>query len=114
MKTVPTIDFDTMRVNCIQIHQETSELFKVADRIGVDLNLIVKSADELRKHELTKSWDGMGRYAKDLVDNTTLWDQLPVHLSITMCDGSRKMWIKEEAKAELLNCFQELGGNNLF
>lgn len=111
----PTIDFDTMRENCIQIHQEVSEIFNVAKHIGESLELPVKSADELRKHPEMKKWDGMGRFSKELYDNTLLWNKLPEELWITL-DGSgkRKHWIKEKAKKELLSCYYHLGGKNLY
>lgn len=104
-----------MRANCIQIHQETHEILLVADHIGEDINIKVKSADELRTHEETKTWDGMGRYAKELYDNNELWNVLPEHLVITLPHNDSKIqWKKEAAKAELLNCYQQLGGKNLY
>lgn len=112
METKPTIDFDTMRANCIQIHQETFLLFKVAKHIGEELDITVKSADELRTHPDTKSWDGMGRFAKKLYDNIKVWDAMPTHLSLVY-DGERVYWEKDKARAELLNCYQQLGGKNL-
>lgn len=111
------IDFDTMRVNCIQIHQEVFELLIVAKHIGEELNLIVKDADELRNNPETKTWDGMGRYAKTLYDDTAMWDILPETLNIRIdvsYDGQKKLWNKKEARAELLNCYQSLGGKNLY
>lgn len=107
------MDFQVMRENCISIHQEMYELFKVADDIGVDLNLTVKSADELKTHISTKSWDGMGRFAKDLYDNTTIWDKLPDRLWIQGV-SHRQEWKKEEARKELLDCYFHLGGEKLF
>ncbi len=112
-----TIDFDTMRTNCIQIHQEAFELFIVANHIGETLQLPVNSADELRTNINTKSWDGMGRFAKDLYDNETLWSKLPRELRINLnvaFQGSTKLWKKEEAKASLLDCYYQLGGKNLY
>jgi hypothetical protein len=99
-----------MRANCIQIHQETHLLFIVAKHIGEELNLIVKTADELKKHPETKTWDGMGRFAKSLYDNTKIWDAMPEHLSIPELPIH---WKKEKARNELLNCYQHLGGKNL-
>lgn len=116
MKT-PTIDFATMRENCIQIHQEVFELYKVAEHIGEDLNLPVKSADELRTNENTKSWDGMGRFAKELYDNESIWNQLPEKLWVRLdvaYEGQRKEWVKEDAKKSLLDCYYQLGGKNLY
>ena len=103
-----TIDFDTMRVNCIQIHQETHELFQVAEHVGEDLNLVVETADELKTHPETKTWEGVGRFAKSLYDNKDLWNSMPEYLSI-----GNKYWEKEKSRAELLNCYQQLGGKNL-
>jgi hypothetical protein len=110
-----TIDFDTMRSHCMQIHQEVFELYKVANRIGEDLELPVKSADELRTNEKTKSLDGMGRFAKQLLDNDTVWSKLPERLwiNIDIHSGQKKEWIKEEAKKSLFNCYCQLGGKNL-
>jgi hypothetical protein len=113
----PTIDFDTMRSNCIQIHQEVFELYKVANHIGEDLNLDVKSADELIHNEKTKTWDGMGRFAKELLDNECVWEKLPEKLWINIdmvFIGQKKEWIKEDAKNSLLNCYYQLGGKNLY
>lgn len=104
----PTIDFETMRANCIQIHQETFLLIKVAKHIGEELNLIVKEADELKTHADTKMWDGMGRFAKSVYDNNKIWDAMPEYLSIP-----EKIWKKEEARKEFFNCYQQLGGKNL-
>lgn len=111
-----TIDFNTMRVNCIQIHQETFELLQAARQIGLDLGLIVNDADQLANHEQTKSWDGMGRFAKQLLDNSEMWDKLPSRLWIFIekkDNGPKKEWIKDKAKSELLDCFYQLGGYNL-
>lgn len=102
------IDFDTMRVNCIQIHQETLMLFKVANHIGEKLNLIVENADELKTHPETKAWEGMGRFAKSLYDNKEMWDSLPEHLH-----AQGISWEKDAAKKELLNCYQHLGGKRI-
>ncbi len=113
----PTIDFDTMRENCIQIHQEVFELYKVANHIGEDLNLSVKSADELRTSEETKTWDGMGRYAKMLYDNNEMWAKLPDKLWINVAvafEIQRIEWVKEESKKSLLDCYLQLGGKNLY
>lgn len=106
---MPKIDFDTMHVNCIQIHQETLKLFAVANHVGEELNLLVKTADELKTHPETKSWDGLGRFAKSLYDNQSLWDSMPEYLSI---EGGF-YWDKKESRDELLNCYQHLGGKNL-
>ncbi len=108
-----SIDFDTMRSNCIQIHQEVFEMFLVADHIGEKLDIKVKSADELKTHEETKTWDGMGRYAKELYENQQVWDQLPVSLWIDI-HGNKTQWVKEKARAELLDCYYQLGGKNLY
>lgn len=113
MKEGFTIDWFTMRENCIQIHQETAELFRVATHIGEDLGLIVNSADELRTNEQTKVWEGMGKFANDIYNNTALWDKLPSNCRIVMCDDSVKMWNKEKARAEFKDCFLQLGGKNL-
>lgn len=113
----PTIDFDTMRSNCIQIHQEVFEMYKVASHIGEDLELPVKSADELRTNEKTKTWDGMGRFAKELLDNETIWAKLPERLWVNIdvvYQGQKKEWVKEEAKKSLLDCYYQLGGKNLY
>ncbi len=110
---IPKIDFDTMRVNCIQIHQEVVDLLKVAKRIGEPIDIKVNEADELKINPDTKTWDGMGRYAKWLYDQTELWDRMPVQLTIQTCDSLTKVWSKGKALAELLNCYQELGGKNL-
>ena len=115
--SLPTIDFDTMRVNCIAIHQETFKLFKVAKHIGESLNLVVNSADELKTNQQTKTWDGMGRFAKELYDNFELWNKLPDSLNITIdvaYQGQKEFWEKEKAKKELLDCYYHLGGKNLF
>jgi len=113
MEQTFTIDFDTMRSNCIQIHSEVFYMLKVANHIGEDLGLIVKEADELIKHPETKSWDGMGRYAKKLYDDVEMWEKLPIKLWVEYED--RKIeWIKEKAKAELLDCYYQLGGKNLY
>jgi hypothetical protein len=79
---LPKIDFDIMRSNCIQIHQEVFEMFQVAHYIGVDLHLLVRSADELKSHEQTRSWDGMGRFAKQVYDDNKTWDILPEKLFV--------------------------------
>lgn len=116
MKT-PKIDFATMRENCIQIHQEVFEIYKVADHIGEDLNLSVKSADELKTNENTKSWDGMGRFAKELYDNENMWSQLPEKLWVKLdvaYEGHKKEWVKEDCKKSLLDCYYQLGGKNLY
>ena len=109
----PTIDFDTMRVNCIEIHQQTYELFLVAKHIGEELNLIVQSADELRTHEQTKTWDGMGRFAKKLYDNTAMWAKLPEQLWVVNFNNDKVKWKKENALKELIDCYYQLGGKNL-
>jgi len=114
---IPTIDFYTMRANCIQIHQEVFEIFTVANHIGEDLNLPIKSEDELSTNERTKTWDGMGRFAKELLDNNEMWDKLPEKLWIGINPnniGEKKEWIKQEAKASLLDCYYQLGGKNLY
>lgn len=111
-----SIDFETMRVNCIQIHQEVFELLLVAKQISVDLGLHVTDADQLGKHEKTKSWDGMGRFASELYDNKEMWAKLPecTYIKINVSwEGQTKLWDKEKARAELLDCFYQLGGNNL-
>lgn len=113
----PTIDFDTMRSNCIQIHQEVFEIYKVANHIGKDLELPVKSADELKTNEKTKSWDGMGRFAKELLDNEVMWSKLPERLWVNidiLYKGQKKEWVKDEAKKSLLDCYYQLGGKNLY
>ena len=113
----PIIDFDTMRSNCIQIHQEVFEIYKVANHIGEDLELPIKSADELKTNEKTKSWDGMGRFAKELLDNENIWAKLPERLWIDIDVaylGHKTEWIKEEAKKSLLDCYYQLGGKNLY
>ena len=107
------IDFFTMRENCIQIHQEVFELFCVAKHIGEKLNLPVKSADELRTSPLTETWDGMGRFAKQLFDDNQLWDAMPDRLLVKV-DTLRKEWVKEKAKKTLLDCYYQLGGKNLY
>ena len=108
-----TIDYDTMRENCIQIHQEVHELYLVANHIGEDLGLAVKSADELITHPETKSWDGMGRYAKMLYDKKEMWDKLPNKLWV-VSNEHRIEWIKDKSRNELLNCHFHLGGKKLY
>lgn len=110
---ITTIDFNTIRSCCIQIHQETYELFKVAGYIGETIDIPVKSADELRTNKNTKSWDGMGRYAKELYDNKEIWYKMPEHLTIKIM-GQPKNWNKEEARKELLNCYEQLGEKSLY
>jgi hypothetical protein len=108
---LPKIDFDTMRSNCIQIHQEISEMFQVAHYIGVDLHLLVRSADELKSHEQTRSWDGMGRFAKQVYDDNKTWDILPEKLFV---HHLKIDWVKQKAQDSLLDCYYHLGGNNLY
>ncbi len=105
------MDFDTMRANCIAIHQTCYEIGLVTEQLGLPLLTIHK--DKLATHEKTKSWDGMGRYAKELYDNVELWDQLPESASI-MAVNTRKMWYKEDAKDDLLDAFNKLGGKKLY
>jgi hypothetical protein len=102
-----------MRSNCIQIHQETFLLLIVAEHIGERLNLIVESADELRTHPETKTWDGMGRFAKSLYDNDKMWESMPEYLNIVLPAGDRTTWKREDSRKELLNCYQHLGGKKL-
>lgn len=105
-----------MRANCIQIHQETFELLQVAKQIGINLGLHITDADQLAKHEKTKSWDGMGRFAGELYGNTEMWEKLPestyIRIDVSF-EGQTKLWDKSKARAELLDCFCQLGGNNL-
>lgn len=108
------IDFATMRENCIQTHQVVSDLFRVFDHVGVHPDIKVKSADELRTHEETKSWDGMGRYSKELHDNDAIWNELPKELWIRTHDGERILWKKKKAKKLLLDSYWSLGGKNLY
>jgi len=107
-----TISGGVMRENCIEIYQQVFELYKVANHIGVDLELEVKSADELRG----KAWEDMGRFAKELHDNKALWAKLPdrLHVEIDVAyKGQRTKWIKAKAIESLLDCYYELGGNRL-
>lgn len=107
-----TKDFYTVRENCIQIHQEVTELLLVGKTIGEDLGLI--SDNELSTHEKTKSWDGMGRYAKELYDDKAMWDKLPEKSAIYLeYSGIRKVWEKQKAREELFDCYQQLGGKSL-
>lgn len=108
-----TIDFETIRVNCIQIHREIHEMFLVANHIGVNLELKIKHEDELRTHPDTKSIAGMGIFAKEIYDNTELWQKLPKQLWVQLYSG-KKLWDKEKAKAEFLDCFYHLGGNRVY
>lgn len=113
----PTIDFNIMRSNCVEIHQQLTMLFKVAKQVGEKLNLIVNSADELRTHEQTKTWDGMGRFAKELHDNAGVWARLPESLTLRVdlaYEGHIDTWHKEKARKALLDCYLELGGKNLY
>ena len=103
------MDYSTMRGNCISIHQQVSEILEVIKVLNIDIKLLVKDADELRTHEETKSWDGMGRYAKELYDNNRMWDQLPRFADM---DGRR--WSKDDTRKELLDCYSKLGGEDLF
>ncbi len=107
------MDFDTMRSNCIQIHQECYELGIVAEVIGIPKPTIDK--DELSKNPKTKSWDGMGRYAKEIYDDDKLWNKLPSSLYIVLPhNNQRKKWDKKETKDSLLDCFYQLGGATLY
>ncbi len=108
----PKIDFDTMHANCIQIHQECYEIELVTKQRG--LPLLTISKDELKSNEKTKSWDGMGRYAKELYDNKEIWETLPPQAQIVCNEMVPKLWKREEARASLLDCFEQLGGKNLY
>lgn len=109
------IDFDTMRSNCIQIHQEVHEMILVAKHIGETLKFPydIIEANDLMSNDFTKNWNGMGIFAKDLYDNESLWNQLPSKLTIQL-NTCKKEWIKEEAKSELLDCYYQLGAKNLY
>lgn len=111
------IDFDTMRCNCIEIYDQTSRLIKLGRQLGIDLALPFESAEQLSSDPSTKSWDGMGRWAKNLVDNTTMWDKLPNTYTLTIdvaYKGQKMEWNKAEAQASLIDCFKQLGGQQLF
>jgi len=108
-----TISGGVMRENCIEIHQQVFELYKVADHIGEDLELEVKSANDL----LGKTWPAMGRFAKELHDNSELWDKLPESMRVQIdvaYTGQSTQWVKEEARKRLLDCYFELGGKRLY
>ena len=109
------VDFSTMRENCIQIHQQVYELLLVGNHIGIDVNLKVKEANELKSHPDTKTWDGMGRFSKEVYDNNKMWDLLPEKLWITLPFNSNRIeWVKEKARSLFLDSFYSLGGNNLY
>ncbi|HSE56944.1 MAG TPA: hypothetical protein VLB02_02575 [Candidatus Paceibacterota bacterium] len=110
MTTTPSIDFDTMRSNCIQIHQECFELSLVTKKLNIPVQTIPH--DELSTNEKTKTWNDMGRYAKELFDNDKMWATLPEKLDIELRTGT-KTWSKNEAKKSLLDCYKNLGGELL-
>lgn len=112
--TSPVIDFETMRENCISIHQQMVLIFAVANHIGEDLNLKIKDAEQLKTHPDTKTWVGMGKFAKEVYDNPIIWDQLPDELWVKIFRESREHFVKKDVKAELLDCYYQLGGKNLY
>lgn len=83
--------------------------------IGETLNFPygIVEANDLKTNDFTKNWNGMGIFAKDLYDDESLWNQLPQKLTIQLIT-CKKEWIKEEAKAELLDCYYQLGAKNLY
>lgn len=109
------MDFDTIRSNCINIHQQVFLMNIVALHIGEPLGILRK--DELSTNEETRSWDGMRRYAKKLYDDNSIWDKLPEEMNITInvaFKGQIEQWNKEKCRKELLQSYYELGGKNLF
>ncbi len=72
---VEKIDFETMRVNCIQIYQEVADMHKVAKKVGISIDVL--EAEQLKTDEKTKTWNGMRSYAKELHDNDELWKNMP-------------------------------------
>jgi len=105
------MDFYTMRENCIAIHQVCHEIGLVTNILHLPQLTIHK--DELATNEKTKSWYGMGRYAKELYDDAAMWAQLPSFQNI-ISNGQSRSWSKESARLELLICYEKLGGMELY
>lgn len=105
-----------MRANCIKIYNETFELYKVSEQLGVDLELSIKNVDGFKVDKKTKTWDGIGLFAKEVFDNENLWKKLPEKLIITIDAqfiGETKEWTKEKARQSLIDCYNNLGGEQL-
>lgn len=109
----PKIDFQTMRENCIQIYQEAYEIEVVCKSVGIS-SVLPFPHEQLKENTETKSWDGLGRWAKKIYDDAVLWAKLPNVRNIHLINGINKKWSKEEARKSLLDCFEELGGQLLY
>ncbi|MDR3168284.1 MAG: hypothetical protein LBU27_00540 [Candidatus Peribacteria bacterium] len=114
-ETMRKIDFGTMRENCINIYDEVARIYAVAEKAGIDKQelqkfLIVSDANELTSHELTKTIEGMGKYAKQLFEATALWDLLPSRQIIPSGFISDYVWLKQEAKTSLQESYVALIG----
>lgn len=105
------MDFETMHANCIEIHQQCYELYYAAKKYNVYIDIILY--DDLSTNTETKSWDGMGRYAKKLLDSKQMWDLLPETISFRT-ELAAYNWNKKEAQQRLKDAFQELGGQKLY
>jgi hypothetical protein len=119
----PSIDFMTMRENCIEIYQVVSELFDLGKHIGIPIKLpspynFITSASDLTSDPMTKKWEGMCSFAKDLHDYTALWNQLPdVDVTVpteTLGRVTRFTWKKSEALTDLLKSFYSMGGQKTY
>lgn len=122
---IPPMTFDVMRENCIEIYEVVYKIDRLSQHLGKSLTFPVpfehiKTAEQLAKHPITKSWFGMAHFAKVLYDDTKFWDQIPNTSFTVICRDmdnpyqSRFEWSTNEQKQNLLKSYLSLGGDRAY
>lgn len=111
MSTIQSIDFQTMRENCIEVHQITADIFRVKPEIHIytqNRTPVLHADDLIYIISETKPWDGMGGFAAYLHSDQSVWSALPETATIVI-RGVTKKWVKEEQRRNLIDAAKALG-----
>lgn len=104
-----TLNPQVISSNTLQIHEEITELAMISGILKIPLDIAMKNKEF---YSSLLDWERLVIWAKQIYDNTEMWNSLPD--TVDLKTQHKQLWIKQEARNQILDCYDNLGGEEMF